>query len=922
MCRTSGLAGAIQAVVAERRRLIDWIGHGADFDTPGALDLDPATVAQDLQSALALDHTSPEDCAPVLGLAACQAIIEAARALGQSVAVADRMAAALEASGEDAERLWHQLLFTTAGEPKKADKLVARKVAAAVPDFPALVEAEQARLMRRAERDRAEQAIAATVPLLVLSWQVLSELEAEKRRRGVIDYDDQIAKAHSLVQSASAAAWVRFKLDEGIDHVMVDEAQDTSPAQWDLVDALVDEFFAGAGARGTTRTLFVVGDEKQSIYSFQGAAPRLFADKRAHYGGRAEASGAAFHAVELAHSFRSAPQVLSAVDRVFAAPELARSVGAEVGAVHHEQIKEIPGGVDIWPLFADTPAEESDAWDAPFDRTPDDAGHVKLVKAIADQIAQWMTGEGPDGGPPVTPGDILILSRKREPFATLMNRELKRRFIPAAGADRLDVTAQIAVRDMVALTRALITRDDLSLASVLRSPLFGFTDEALFAVAYGRDGSLLAALQTGDAQARNAHATLSRWRAMARTMRPFDFLAAILLGEGRRADFAARMGSEAEDALDAFLDMALGFEARGIPALETFLHRLERTNEVLRRSADSGANTVRVMTVHGAKGLEARVVFLADVGSTIGGGRAPTVLPIPHDGETWTADLLLYCPTREHKPAPARHVTEQRAAAEAAEHHRLLYVGMTRAEQTLVVCGSYGKRAPQRGMWHALVREALAPECREVPMPGHEEPALLWRTPEPAPHPPRAAPSAEVPAEAAPDWLITPAHLPRRTSEPIVPSDAEGTHETGPATTGAPRALDAARHGALVHDLLENAGDPAAMADRVRRAAPDLAARDIEAIVAEVAAVLALPELSAQTVRREVDLIGDVRMDGVVAGRPGGSTVCSSIQPGQRWWITKRTGAFRKARGTRPNLIGGSSRSTARWSRRRFPVLQ
>jgi len=864
-----GLPQAIAAVLKERRRLLAWIGRGANVDAPDGLDLDPAAAEADLRAALTIG--AERDGTPCVDAAYCRTLLDHLKASGASPDTAKRIAAALGCEdGEARESLWASIFMRDDGTPRAVSRIAVKAVRTAFPDLEEKIVAEQARLERLAERRRAEQAVAATVPLLVLAWHALRLLEAEKRRRGLIDYDDQIANAKNLVKSASAAAWVRFKLDEGIDHMMVDEAQDTSPPQWDLVGALVEEFFAGVGAREVTRTLFVVGDEKQSIYSFQGAAPRLFAEKRAHYQARATAAGLAFHAVELAHSFRSAPQVLAAVDRVFETPNLARAVGSAPGAVAHRPVKAVRGGVDVWPLFCDTPTERPEAWDAPFDETPDASGHVKLVKAIADHIERWTGAEGPDGGSAVRPGDVLILSRKREPLATLMNRELKRRGIPAAGADRLDVTAHIAVKDMVALARALISRDDLSLAAVLKSPLFGFSEEALFAVAHGRSGSLLAALSDGDEPARAAHATLTRWRRMARRMRPFDFFSTILLGEGRRADFAARMGGEAEDALDAFLDIAFGFEARGVPALETFLHRLERTREELRRSSDGRADAVRVMTVHGAKGLEAKVVFLADVGSRMGGGgRGPALVPVAHAAADWAGDVLLHCPTKEHQPEAVRALIEARAAADADEHYRLLYVGMTRAERHLVVCGSYGSKAPQKGMWHALVRDALAPDCTEFALPDHETPALAWRIPEGGEHPTVATNHRACAPAPAPAWLFEPATPMRGTPEPLIPSGGEHDAATG-AAAGAPRPLPAEEYGRIVHSLLEREEqDPAVMAAHVRLAHPGLSAAQVDTVVAEALGVLALPELSAGSVRREVDVIGDVLVDGAVRRAAG-----------------------------------------------------
>lgn len=851
----SGLVTAIKAALREHRKLTAWLRDGSGS----------ARLAADLAAVLGDDGTP--DPPEILDEATCRAVHDYLVARGKSGGeTAVLLAAWLGCTDDRRDQHWDAIFFTKERAPR--NRFGDKALHAAFPDFAAQRDAERERLLVVAERAAVRNAIAATVPLMQLAFAVLEILSGEKRRRGLIDYDDQIETAMNLVKTTTAASWVRFKLDEGIDHVMVDEAQDTSPPQWKLVHALTEEFFAGASARDVERTLFVVGDEKQSIYSFQGAAPRLFAEKRDDFRERANAAGKPFHAVDLAHSMRSSPQLLSAVDRVFATAALASAVGAVPGAVRHVAIKDGPGGVDLWPLFCDDETERPEEWDAPFDRAPDSAGIVKLVRAIVDQIVAWGR-EGPDGGPPVRPGEVMILARKREPFATLVNRELKARGIPTAGADRLDLTSHIAVKDMLALARALISRDDLSLAAVLRSPLFGFSDEALFAVAHGRSGSLFEALSEGDAAAHAARETLRRWQQLARNGRPFDLFAAILIGEGRRADFGARMGSEAEDALDAFLDESLSYEASGIPALETFLSRIARTKITLKRVADARSDAVRVMTAHGAKGLEARIVFLADVGTEpIHGSKRTLVVPLPQVVERGVAgEVLVFVPTKEHRPQPVCELLAARDDAELEEHYRLLYVGMTRAKQHLVLCGSYGKQLPRKGMWHALVHEALATGAVTAAMPGGA--GLRWRSPELAAT--AAAAPEEMPAppsEAPPAWLFAPAKIARRAPEPLAPSDGE----KGPAEgTAEPvrRALDAATYGTLLHSLLERGGDAAAMAARVRAAAPALAERDVAALVAEAAAVEAVPELGVGRIRREIGVIGDILWNGEVRRASG-----------------------------------------------------
>ncbi|MCF3933910.1 double-strand break repair helicase AddA [Acuticoccus sp. M5D2P5] len=885
-----GLGGAIRTALSERRRLRAWLLDGAGT----------AKLTADLEAALGLDDLPDEP--PFFDDEDCRRLIDRIRAAKQSAGVADSLTEMLETQDpDDRAAKWASIFLTGKGEARKT--VVAKAILADEDGLDERIRSEQARLMACAERDRARKAVAATVPLVQLAWEVLGVIERDKRRRGLIDYDDQIERAMNLVRSGSAAAWVRFKLDEGIDHVLVDEAQDTSPPQWQMVDALTEEFFAGHGARPVQRTLFVVGDEKQSIYSFQGAAPHLFAEKRRAYHRIATDAGLAFEAVDLAHSMRSAPEVLSAVDRVFGVDALAAAVGAEAGAVRHLPVRPGPGGVDVWPLFADSVSEKPDAWELPFDHTADDSGMMKLVRAIADQIEAWCV-KGPGGGPPIEPGDVMILARKREPFATLMNRELKRRRIPAAGSDRLDVTAHIAVKDMLALGRALISTDDLSLAAVLKSPLFGFDEDALFAVAHGRERSLLAALANGDQAAREAHARLLAWGRAARTERPFDLFARILIGEGRRADFAARMGSEAEDVLDAFLDLALDYEGRGIPTLETFLINVGKSKQQLSRTADGRANVVRVMTAHGSKGLEAPVVFLADNGNaTTGGGFGAPMIPLPQpnamssaqlslalgaEDEAEGRDVLVYAPTKEHHPQKIAELHAARTEAERQEHYRLLYVGMTRAERQLVVCGSYKTRAPSEDMWHRIVSDALASEAEAIDTP--EGQMLRWRRPGGAPLPAASAEPAPPAAEPAspPDWLSMPAgHVPGA-PEPIAPSAGEHVIAAGPADVER-RPLGAADFGSVLHALLEREEADEAMGAFVAASYPALAGDAVAGIVAEARAVLDLDVLREGVVKREIDVTGDVRLADGTVRRATGRIDRLQLSPGRVLIIDYKT---------------------------------
>ncbi|MEM7694910.1 MAG: double-strand break repair helicase AddA [Pseudomonadota bacterium] len=821
----ASLVGAVAAMAAHHRDL------GRIGNIPTALK-----AALDIAPPIGGPNLSADDVA---------ALTAAATAKKRSTGKVDDLAAALTLAPPAREKALAKLLFKVDGTPKAP---FAPAVIAAIPGLGDRIEAEQARLEGAIDAQKGEAVAIVTAALIALTQKVVARMAAEKTRRGLLDYDDEIQAAMELVTNTDAAAWVRYKLDEGIDHVLLDEAQDTAPAQWDLVDALVSEFFAGAGARETRRTLFVVGDEKQSIYGFQGAAPKLFAQMQGTYAQKAAGADLPFAPVALTHSFRSAPQILAAVDRVFAEPDLAGSVATD--PVKHRAVRALDGGVDIWPLVGDIPAEEPEAWDAPLDATPQNAGVIQLVTAIADEIAAWQTA-GPDGGPPILPGDILILSRSRGRFAPLMNRELKARGIPVAGADRLNVTGHIAVKDMLALASALLSRDDLSLAATLKSPLFDLCEDALFALAHGREGSLMAALTATQPAIAE---TLSRWRRLARTARPFDFFAAILIGEGRRADFAARMGSEAEDALDALLDEALAFEGGAVPTLHAFLFEMGARTTEIRRASEGRGKAVRVMTVHGAKGLEAEAVFLADNGTEPvprGGGGKPQTLAL-FAGDDPVPVLL---PPKDEQPRTIRAALDEKAKDAQAEEHRLLYVAMTRAERHLVVCGCYKTRPPKDGMWHDLVTRALSPDSQ--PLATRTGPGSAWRIPAPS----GAAPAPKAPDTQAPPAPVArgPAIAPPAPPPPLTPSMAD---EAPIALLADDRPLPAAMFGTLLHALLET-GDPAALDGA------DLSDAARAALIAEANATLALPELTGDALA-EVAVIGDVRVAGGPVQRASG----------------------------------------------------
>ncbi|MEQ1866957.1 MAG: UvrD-helicase domain-containing protein [Micropepsaceae bacterium] len=338
--------------------------------------------------------------------------------------------------------------------------------------------------------------------LLRVATAMLNAYREVKGRRAMLDYDDLIGRAVALF-THPGAAWVLYKLDGGIDHILVDEAQDTSPAQWKIITSIAEEFFAGLGAERANaarqRTVFAVGDVKQSIMSFQGARPASFIDTRTVIGAKALDARAEFELVGLTRSFRSAPRILELVDEVFNDAKAADGVMIDEVATRHEAERaDLAGLVELWPALRPPDVAESEAWNAPRDRVGAEHPAVTLAQTIAERIRTWLAnGETVYDKEtktlrPMGAGDVMVLVRRRNLLAEEIIRQLKRRGIPVAGADRLKLAQHIAVMDLIALGRfVLMPRDDLTLATVLKGPFCGIDEEALFDLAYGRTDAIL-----------------------------------------------------------------------------------------------------------------------------------------------------------------------------------------------------------------------------------------------------------------------------------------------------------------------------------------------------------------------------------------------------------------------------------------------
>jgi ATP-dependent helicase/nuclease subunit A len=800
---------------------------------------------------------------PVAHWAAAAAVLDGGAKTDHDQAA--RLRAAAHADGEQRADFYREVFLTGSGELRK--RLVTKTIETANAGLADLLHAERERVAMLIARRKAVVCRDRTAALVTIAATVIERFAAEKDRRGLLDYDDLIAKTLAMLERVESA-WVHYKLDRGIDHVLIDEAQDTSPSQWRIIRALVGEFFAGAGARPITRTIFAVGDEKQSIFSFQGAAPQQFDVMRKEFERLCKAVDQDLHYVPFRHSFRSGPDLLAAVDKVFGRAQAFAGLSADNVATVHESLPEAaPGLVEIWDTTKPDDKRDIEAWDAPFDNVTETSPQARLAQKIARNVKRWL-------GPNLRAGDILILVRQRGPLFESIIRALKDESVEVAGADRLVLTEHIAVMDLMVLADALLLPDDdLALATVLKSPLFGFDDKDLFDIAWQRQGSLRDALRSnGTVRFDQAAKTLDRYAAWARRETPFGFFARVLGPERGRRSFLERLGPEANDALDEFLNLALDYERRETPSLQGFIAWLRTAKTDVKRDMEIARDEVRVMTVHGAKGLEAPIVVLADTTTPPAGPsqRQPRLLVVPG-----MPDRLVWAAARATDVAPVSAARERARIEAENEYRRLLYVAMTRAITRLVVCGFERERKRPEGCWYDLVCDAL--KGAAVREPSEDGDGDIWRYRKAA-SPGVATTTPTTSAPEPPLWLSRNTIAEPPALVPLSPSSAydEATLVRAPGA-GAARSTALAR-GTHAHRLLQALPEipramRAAAAEQYLARAPEFTAAERASITEQVQRLLddaRFAELFEPGSRAEVPIVGRIAQDGrtiAVAGQ-------------------------------------------------------
>jgi ATP-dependent helicase/nuclease subunit A len=663
------------------------------------------------------------------------------------------------------------------------------------------------------------EAFSNTQAILRLSEAIITRFSLNKRRQSLMDYDDLIFKTDQLLSQPHIAPWVLFKLDGGIDHILVDEAQDTNPEQWNMVETLSEEFFASASADEKLRSVFAVGDTKQSIFSFQGADPVAFKQAKDRIKDRIENADFKFQTVELHRSFRSTRPVLNLTDKVFSSEIAGRNLTPENETISHQTFRDEDAGlVELWPPTDPDEKISPESWESPTEQQKNQTAEGHLAIRIADKIRDMIVGGEvlPSKARPIMARDIMILVRRRKDFNNLLIRALKSRAIDVAGSDRMVITEQLAVMDLMSLAGfALLPDDDMNLAILLKSPLLGISEDDLFNLAHKRDTRLWRALRAkkDDGNFTAAYNFLAKILAEADFGTPFQFFSKVL-NQGGRKKIVARLGLDANDAIDELLSLTLQYEHLHKPSLQGFVHWMSKDDSELKRDMDLGRNEVRILTVHSAKGLEAPIVFLADT-CQVPQNSGEKILKVRASNTTQAearqkSELLFWAGSKSLEVGVLEQAQTEHNAKQEAEHRRLLYVAMTRAEDRLYVCGWETNKKRPDGCWYNLISQGFSKleGVEEVKQNkyGHEEIIYRYSSQQEKAVQITLEEKAHAPLDAGlPIWATEPPKMDKSPlKRPLTPSTSDETElASSPARKLGKADVTPYLRGNLIHKLLE-----------------------------------------------------------------------------------------------------------------------
>lgn len=515
-----------------------------------------------------------------------------------------------------------------------------------------------------------------TVALFNLAMNFANTYRAIKSERNLLDFEDLILYTHKLFLKPDTMGWVLSQMDVSLSHILVDEAQDTSPQQWDVLRALAGDFFTD-GDTVNNRSLFVVGDTKQSIYGFQNADPRAFADSRQAIEKQIKNNYRTIQEVSLDQSFRSLKPILQTVDCFFDCPQIVAQTGF-YNNKHKNARKETNGLVEIHDLFK-------------CDQTGIEKNKL-YTNMLADKIESLIKQEN------INPSDILVLVRKRDAYANLLSVALKKRGVEVAGNDRIKLPEFSVVKDLLHLVRfCLDNTNDYSLCNVLKSPIYRLKERDILNLCKikndlkteGKTTTVFRVLQDVFPEIYN---DLVDFVERAKTLAPYSFFTYVLNKNNNRKKFISALEKQIIDPLEEFLTQCLAYERTQPGTLCHFLKWFITGDSEIKRDMDASQG-VRIMTVHGSKGLGASVVFLID---TMSFAKTDEILNTNDLHENTKYDTWIWKTTDSEA---VQKIVEANKRDNIAEYYRLLYVAMTRACDRLYIYGCETERTPDI-VWH------------------------------------------------------------------------------------------------------------------------------------------------------------------------------------------------------------------------------
>lgn len=554
---------------------------------------------------------------------------------------------------------------------------------------------EQNRIFDIVQHEHNTKIFQDTLALFDLSVAFASEYRAIKKSKNLLDFEDLILYTRKLFSDRSNMGWVLSQMDLSLSHILVDEAQDTAPAQWDILRMLSGDFFADGDTHDTPRSIFVVGDTKQSIYGFQGADPDAFATSRDIIAQQIEQNMRTIREIPLTQSFRSTAPVLHSVDTFFNNTNV-RQISNFINNNHKCFRSDAHGLVEIHKLHS---------------QHEQDISRQDYIREIADKIKSLI-----DDGK-YAASDIMILVQRRGQLTLPMVNELKRRNIDVAGQDRIILPEFPLIRDMLNLVRWCINMaDDYSLCCVLKSPFFYLTEADIFNLCKSKN-DINSARKKTDSTATpisifeilkdmhcDIYKTLHEIHLMAQYMPPYTFFSELLNKRGYRQKFIAALGNQIIDPLEEFMTICLSYERTQPGTLYHFLKWFITGGSEVKRDMDA-ADGVRIVTVHGSKGLESPVVFLIDTTAT---PQSEDIIPVNNT----KMPIWLWSPGKNISTVFDYHKNIL-MQSKISEYYRLLYVAMTRARDELYIYGhSTNKSAPENS-WHAQLWHVLAKDASE-----------------------------------------------------------------------------------------------------------------------------------------------------------------------------------------------------------------